>query len=109
MHMSHDVLWVEQGQMCNVMNAWANVRSAVRAHTYRLETQHIVQNRQIMGSEIPQHVGVSLKEAEVCSDPISIVNASESPGLHEMAQLLHGWIVEECVPNHEYASPAVSK
>ena len=64
--------------------------------------QHVVEDRQVVGREVPDHVDVGLHQAEVDADRVDELDVAELAADHQLADLLHGGRVAVGVVAHQH-------
>ncbi len=97
-----------QGQVSDAGASGPDRVSAVRRDGQRptLLWQDVVEDRQVMWREIPEHVDVGLHQPEVDADGVDVLDVSEVTCHHEVPHALHRRGVAVGVVRHE-DQPAV--
>src|SRR5690606_34811744 len=76
-------------------------------HADRRATKQVVDDGDVVGSQVPHRVGLQLEDAEVRSHRIDVEDVAEVTVVDEPLQLAHGGGVEVCVAGHELYAAAV--
>ena len=91
----------QQLQVCDVVDVVLHAGAAPSADRNRCRAHHVHEDRNVVGCEVPDDVGSSLEQAQVEPRRVDVVDASELAVLDQAAQLLHGRVVQERVPDHD--------
>ncbi len=70
----------------------------------RLLSKHVIHDREVVHGKIPQHVDISLEQAEVDPDRVVVVELAQVPAFHQLLDGLYGTRVDECVVDHQHES-----
>ena len=70
-------------------------------HAVGQPAQEMVDDRDVVGGQVPQHVDVALKQAQVNPDAVNVVQLAELPRVNDLLDLLDGGAVHIGVVDHQ--------
>ncbi len=92
---------IEQAEMGHVLLAPADVTGGAGRNRGRLFLQQVVEHRQVVHREIPDHVHVVLEQAEIHPGAVVVVDLAEIAGADDVPDLLDRAGVDEGVIHHQ--------
>ena len=85
------------------------MRAARGDHVFGLEPDEIVHDREIVRRQIPDDVHVMLKEPEIDSGRVVVVERAENVRVDQFLDLAHGASEQEGVIHHDLEVPALGE
>ena len=98
--MGDDVLGKVQSDVGHVRQA-VQVRSAGCHNKLRLKADQIVDDGQIVGGQVPDDIDVVLKEPQVDSRRVVVVERPQDPRIDQLLDLAHCPVEEKGVIHHD--------
>src|SRR6185369_10534193 len=77
------------------------VRAAGREHQLRLGADQVVDDREVVGGEVPDDVDVVLKEPQVDPRGVVVVERTQHAAVHQLLDLAHGAVEQKGVVDHD--------
>ena len=101
MDVRDEVALVEQRHVRDVRRLVPDMTDAGRRDGARLKTEHEIDDGQIVNREIPEDVHVVLKQPEVHTHRVVVIDLAELAARHERGDLADGAGVDERVIHHQ--------
>jgi hypothetical protein len=66
---------------------------------------HVLEDREVVDRQVPEHIDVRLDDTEVDPHRVEVAKITKVSLEHEVAKLLHSTRVDECVVDGEHDAP----
>src|SRR5207244_7589997 len=107
MKMRNEVIRKFHDEISDVLDARLDVATAQRADANRLALDQIIHDQKIVRRQIPEHIDVALKQAEINPDRIEVQQIAELAARNDLLDLSHRTGVHESVIDHKSAPIAL--
>ena len=90
-----------QVQKHNILDAGLKIRVAVRVHPYGRAIQPVVDDGDIVRSEVPQGIDILTNDAQVQALGVDVIDIAQLARVDIGLHLAHSRVVEKHMPDHE--------